>query len=207
MACKSDVRLRQQTEYPTISNPLRCYPTITSPQRKQSLLELSDRDGKPRSSQGKDTGNTGGRTLMRPPSLPPLNSNPLQLPSAPCRSPTWPESKNKKAQDHLQITETKKKSHKGPLQSRAQNWLTRFLGIKPATRVLCFQVSKLKARREVVAIWKEWRKFGMEGVVVDKVGGKVWASVGSGNGKSSCFSFRHLFILCPYHRSHIFPLS
>ena len=63
------------------------------------------------------------------------------------------------------------------------NWLARFLGIKPAVHVLCFQVSKLRARKEITAVFREWKRFGMEGVVVDKVGGRVFARVGVVNCK------------------------
>ena len=68
-----------------------------------------------------------------------------------------------------------------PIQQRAHNWLARFLGIKPAVHVLCFRVGKLRARREVVAIFREWRRFGMRDVVVDKEAGRVWARVDRDN--------------------------
>ena len=63
------------------------------------------------------------------------------------------------------------------IQPQHQNWLARFLRIKPAVHVMCFHVSKVRARKEVVAIFKDWRQFGMRDIVVDKAAGRVWAKV------------------------------
>ncbi|EEH16396.2 CAMK/CAMKL/GIN4 protein kinase [Paracoccidioides brasiliensis Pb03] len=52
--------------------------------------------------------------------------------------------------------------------SRGQNWFARFFHIKPATKTLAFQVSKLRARKAVVKILHEWKKYGMEYVYFDK---------------------------------------
>ena len=58
-----------------------------------------------------------------------------------------------------------------------QNWLARFLRIKPAINVMCFQVSKVRARKEVAGVFREWRKYGMRDIVVDKTTGRIWARV------------------------------
>ena len=58
-----------------------------------------------------------------------------------------------------------------------QNWLARFLRIKPAVNVICFQVSKVRARKEVAGVFREWRKYGMRDIVVDKTAGRIWARV------------------------------
>ena len=58
-----------------------------------------------------------------------------------------------------------------------QNWLARFLRIKPAVNVMCFQVSKVRARKEVAGVFREWRKYGMRDIVVDKAAGRIWARV------------------------------
>ena len=63
------------------------------------------------------------------------------------------------------------------IQPQHQNWLARFLRIKPAVHVMCFHVSKVRARKEVVAIFKDWKQFGMRDIVVDKAAGRVWARV------------------------------
>lgn len=58
-----------------------------------------------------------------------------------------------------------------------QNWLARLLRIKPAINVMCFQVSKVRARKEVAGVFREWRKYGMRDIVVDKTAGRIWARV------------------------------
>lgn len=63
------------------------------------------------------------------------------------------------------------------IQPQHQNWLARLLRIKPAVRVLCFQVSKVRTRREVAGVLRDWRKFGMRDIVVDRKAGRVFARV------------------------------
>ncbi|KAL8729119.1 MAG: hypothetical protein Q9166_004950 [cf. Caloplaca sp. 2 TL-2023] len=67
------------------------------------------------------------------------------------------------------------------IQPRHQNWLQKFLRIKPAVTVLPFQVSRIRARKEMVSLLKEWRRYGMRDIVVDKTAGRVWARVGEKN--------------------------
>lgn len=67
------------------------------------------------------------------------------------------------------------------IQPQHQNWLARFLRIKPAVTVLCFQVSKIRARKEIAAVFREWRKYGIRDIVVDKDAGRVWARVAEKN--------------------------
>ncbi|KAI4254595.1 MAG: hypothetical protein LQ352_003005 [Teloschistes flavicans] len=62
-----------------------------------------------------------------------------------------------------------------------QNWLMKFLRIKPAVTVLPLQVSRLRARKEMVGLLREWRKYGMRDIVVDKEAGRVWARVAVNN--------------------------
>ncbi len=63
------------------------------------------------------------------------------------------------------------------IQPQHQNWLARFLRIRPAVDVMCFHVSKVKARKEVANVFREWRKYGMRDIVVDKAAGRIWARV------------------------------
>ena len=58
-----------------------------------------------------------------------------------------------------------------------QNSRARLLRIKPAVNVMCFQVSKVRARKEVAGVFREWRKYGMRDIVVDKTAGRIWARV------------------------------
>lgn len=72
-----------------------------------------------------------------------------------------------------------------------QNWLMKFLRIKPAVTVLPLQVSRLRARKEMVGLLREWRKYGMRDIVVDKEAGRVWARVAVNN----CELFALIFFL------------
>ncbi|KAL8976137.1 MAG: hypothetical protein Q9205_007800 [Flavoplaca limonia] len=74
------------------------------------------------------------------------------------------------------------------IQPWHQNWLQKFLRIKPAVTVLPFQVSRVRARKEMVALLREWRKYGMRDIVVDKAAGRVWAKVGEKNCESFSYS-------------------
>ena len=64
-----------------------------------------------------------------------------------------------------------------------QNWLARLLRIKPAVNVMCFQVSSTRARKEVAGVFREWRKYGMRDIVVDKMAARIWARVDVNNCK------------------------
>ena len=66
-----------------------------------------------------------------------------------------------------------------------KNWLTKLLRIKPAFKVLALSVSKARARKEVVKILREWKKYGLEEVRVDKKANIVRAKVGELNCRSS----------------------
>ena len=90
-----------------------------------------------------------------------------------------------------------------------QNWLARFLRIKPAVNVMCFQVSKVRARKEVAGVFREWRKYGMRDIVVDKAAGRIWARVDVKN--CMCLFFFPLIIhyavsirLSPFIRMSLF---
>ncbi|KAL9599224.1 MAG: hypothetical protein Q9179_003627 [Wetmoreana sp. 5 TL-2023] len=67
------------------------------------------------------------------------------------------------------------------VQPRHQNWLMKFLRIKPAVTVLPFQVSRIRARKEMVSLLREWRRYGIRDIVIDKGAGRVWARVGVKN--------------------------
>ena len=52
-----------------------------------------------------------------------------------------------------------------------QNWFAKFFHIKPASRIICLCVSKAKARREIVKVLREWKKYGLRDVVSERSGG------------------------------------
>ena len=90
------------------------------------------------------------------------------------------------------------------IQPRPQNWLARFLRIKPAVTVVCFHVSKVRARKEVAAVFREWRKYGMRDIVVDKAAARIWARVDVKNCRCFPFSIVHRLVhsaTVPFHHS------
>ncbi|KAK5090085.1 serine/threonine-protein kinase gin4 [Lithohypha guttulata] len=50
----------------------------------------------------------------------------------------------------------------------SSNWFAKFLYVKPATSVVIMRTSKAHARKEIVKILREWRKFGIRDVAVEK---------------------------------------
>lgn len=62
-----------------------------------------------------------------------------------------------------------------------QNWLAKLFNVKPASRYLCFCVSKRRARQEIGRVLKEWKRYGLEDVQVDKDRNIVFGRVALGN--------------------------
>ncbi|KAG6001378.1 hypothetical protein E4U21_004412 [Claviceps maximensis] len=62
-----------------------------------------------------------------------------------------------------------------------QNWLTRLFRVKPATSYLCLTLSSKRARQEVVILLREWRRYGMRSIQVDKQRNIVFAKLGDKN--------------------------
>ncbi|KAI9839727.1 MAG: hypothetical protein M1837_002046 [Sclerophora amabilis] len=62
-----------------------------------------------------------------------------------------------------------------------RNWLTRFLHIKPASKILCFDAGRLRARREIIAILKDWRKYGLKDVTIHKQRNIIFGRVDAQN--------------------------
>ena len=64
-----------------------------------------------------------------------------------------------------------------------QNWLTRLFRVKPSTNYLCMTLSSKRARQEVVILLREWRRYGMRSIQVDKQRNIIFARLGSNNCK------------------------
>lgn len=64
------------------------------------------------------------------------------------------------------------RSNSDDLRSRQiapqRSWLAKLFNVKPASKYICFSVSKMRARQEIVAILKEWKRYGIRDVQVDK---------------------------------------
>lgn len=88
------------------------------------------------------------------------------------------------------------------IQPQHQNWLMKFLRIKPAVTLLPIQVSRVRARKEIVHVLREWKRYGMRDIVVDKAAGRVWCRVGVKN----CMWYPFLFSLFLAIRCRSFSL-
>ncbi|XP_044721651.1 kinase [Hirsutella rhossiliensis] len=62
-----------------------------------------------------------------------------------------------------------------------QNWLTRLFRVKPATSYICMTLSRKRARQEVAILLREWRRYGIRGIQVDKQRNIVFARLGAKN--------------------------
>lgn len=59
--------------------------------------------------------------------------------------------------------------------------------------MICFQVSKIKARQEVTKLLREWKKYGVRNIQIDKHRNIVFGSVAAKN----CQSFAYLLTWPP----------
>ncbi|KAI1417305.1 Pkinase-domain-containing protein [Hypoxylon sp. FL1857] len=62
-----------------------------------------------------------------------------------------------------------------------RSWLARLFRVKPATRYLCFSMSRTRVRLEITYLLKDWRCHGMRDIVVDKERSLVFARVAKKN--------------------------
>lgn len=69
------------------------------------------------------------------------------------------------------------------IQQSSHNWFARFFHIKPASKLIALDVSKPRARKEVIKILREWKQYGLEDICLDKKRNSVHAKVGHLNCK------------------------
>ncbi|KAJ6443984.1 CAMK/CAMKL/GIN4 protein kinase [Purpureocillium lavendulum] len=62
-----------------------------------------------------------------------------------------------------------------------QNWLTRLFRVKPATSYICMTLSRKRARQEITILLREWKRYGMTAIQVDKQRNIVFARLGAKN--------------------------
>ena len=62
-----------------------------------------------------------------------------------------------------------------------RNWLTALFKVKPVFKSICFSVSNRRARQEVVTILKEWKRYGIRDLQVDKKRNIVFGKVAAKN--------------------------
>ncbi|KAI1111862.1 hypothetical protein F5Y14DRAFT_288461 [Nemania sp. NC0429] len=87
-----------------------------------------------------------------------------------------------------------------------QNWLARLFRVKPATKHLCFSLSRRRARQEIVILLKEWRQYGIRDIEVDKQRNIVFARLGSKNYlnlKEVAFAVEIMMVIEHGKRAHL----
>ncbi|RAL11003.1 serine/threonine-protein kinase [Aspergillus homomorphus CBS 101889] len=68
-----------------------------------------------------------------------------------------------------------------PNPGRSQNWFARVFHFKPATRVVALNTSTTKARKDVHRILRDWKKYGMQDVYLNRDKRVIYGTVGEGN--------------------------
>jgi hypothetical protein len=63
------------------------------------------------------------------------------------------------------------------------NWLSRFLHIKPASKSLCFQIGRGKVRQDLVRLLRDWQRFGVRDVSLDRKANSISARIDKSNRK------------------------
>lgn len=82
------------------------------------------------------------------------------------------------------VSQTKwHESGSGPVRNIEvkQNWLARLFRVKPATDHICMTISRRRARQEVTILLREWRKYGIRDIQVDKQRNIVFARIAAKN--------------------------
>ncbi|TQS35366.1 hypothetical protein Golomagni_04215 [Golovinomyces magnicellulatus] len=62
-----------------------------------------------------------------------------------------------------------------------RNWWAKLFKIKPIVRFICFSISKKRARLETLNLLREWRRFGIQDIEVDKRRSIITGQVGVEN--------------------------
>ncbi len=103
----------------------------------------------------------------------------------------------------MQRTNRRRGKEDGPANRQIkthQNCLAKLFRVKPAMGYMCFTISRRRTRQEIAILFKEWRKYGMKDVQVDKERNLVFARVSTKN----CESQR---LNSPFHASQPLHLT
>lgn len=74
----------------------------------------------------------------------------------------------------------------------SQNWLARFLNIKPASRILCFNCSRGRTRQELVRLLRKWRDLGITDIQLDRVRNLIFARLDGQNALARKFGLKEV---------------
>lgn len=65
-----------------------------------------------------------------------------------------------------------------------RNWFQKVLNVKPASRIIHFNISAFQCRKEILKLYKNWLKHGLVIVEDDRKGLVLRARVGNPNSES-----------------------
>jgi hypothetical protein len=74
-----------------------------------------------------------------------------------------------------------------------RNWLATLFNVKPVSKSICFSVSNRRARQEIVTILKEWKRYGIRDLQVDKKRNIVFGKVAA---KNCTLLAEKTFVIC-----------
>jgi serine/threonine-protein kinase HSL1 (negative regulator of Swe1 kinase) len=91
----------------------------------------------------------------------------------------------------VSIVEAQRQSHAGRATNHddprirqiepQQNWLAKLFHVKPASKYICFSVNRRRARQEITTVLREWRRYGIRDIQVDKERNIVFGKVAAKN--------------------------
>ena len=95
------------------------------------------------------------------------------------------ESDEESAEEPQRQVYSRRKTKDADLKSRQiepqRSWIAKLFNVKPASKFICFSVSKRKARHEISKILREWKQYGIRNVQVDKERNVVFGRVAAKN--------------------------
>ncbi|KAL4989478.1 hypothetical protein BDW68DRAFT_195974 [Aspergillus falconensis] len=93
---------------------------------------------------------------------------------------------NEQQQGHEESKQPENKKAPTPRPSarssgKSNNWFARVFQFKPATRVVALNTSKIKGRKEIYKMLREWKQYGIEDIHLDKPNSIIYGRVGESN--------------------------
>lgn len=85
---------------------------------------------------------------------------------------------------HARLADAKRaKDLKAHQTEPHRNWLARLFKVTPVKRYICCDISRRRARQEIVNMFKEWKRHGLTDIVVDKQRNIVYARIQTPNSR------------------------
>jgi serine/threonine-protein kinase HSL1 (negative regulator of Swe1 kinase) len=124
-----------------------------------------------------DEGDTTGKSSSEPPRCPEIDTNFVA---------TVMTNGGNTSLDSLFSSTSGAPSLNGPSghmssSGAERSWFSRFLNIKPATKLLCFSIPRGRARTELVLLLKEWQRHGVRDLEYSREHNTIYARIDKNN--------------------------